>query len=171
MSNLDHQFFIWINSLAGQWAWLDVLGLFLAVNGIFVLIGAAVMLAIFQIHHKHFAVAFFSSLLSSYAIVKIIKYTVNRARPFEVLPQAHLLIPDFGSGQAFSSGHAAVLFSIAFSFYGTKFFWPFVAWASLCSFARIFIGVHYPADILASVVISAFVVWGVRRLFKTAILR
>lgn len=139
--------------------------MFLAVDGIYVMIVAAVVLAIFKIHKRPFIVAFFSSVLSSLLLVKVIKVIINRPRPFEVL-EVNQLLADFGSGQAFSSGHAAVMFSIAFSFYGTKYFWPFLIWAIICSFSRVFVGVHYPGDVMASIVISALVVLGVHRLFK-----
>ena len=149
---------------------MDAMGVFLAVYGIYVLIAAAVILAILKIHQKHFVVAFFSSVISSYAIVKLIKVIANRPRPFEVL-DVNQLVADAGTGQAFSSGHAAIMFSIAFSFHSTKYFWPFLGWAIICSFARVFVGVHYPADVVASIVISAVVVNAIHRLFKTPLLR
>jgi undecaprenyl-diphosphatase len=164
LSNLDYQIFHAINNLAGKFSWLDSLGVFLAVDGIYVMMVVAVILAIVKIHKKPFIVAFISSVLSSLLLVKIIKVMANRPRPFEVL-EVNQLLADFGSGQAFSSGHAAVMFSIAFSFYGTKYFWPFLIWATVCSFSRVFVGVHYPGDVVASILISAFMVWLVRHSF------
>jgi undecaprenyl-diphosphatase len=165
LSNLDYQLFHLINGLGGVAPWLDSIGIFLAVHGIYVLIGAAVALALYKVHRRHFAFALFTSLISSYMIVKLIKVVTNRPRPFEVL-DVNQLIADYGTGRAFSSGHAAIMFSIAFSFYGTKYFWWFLAWALMCSFARVFVGVHYPADIIASIGIAAVVVIIMRRLFK-----
>lgn len=165
MSNIDYQIFHWINNLAGQVGWLDSLGVFLAVNGIYIMMGAATALALYQIHRKHFAAAFFSGIVSSYLIVKVIKVLTNRPRPFEVL-EVNQLIADYGTGRAFSSGHAAIMFSIAFAFYGTRYFWPFIAWATVCSFARVYVGVHYPGDVLASIVLAAVVAFVVRRIVK-----
>lgn len=170
MFNIDHQIFYWINGLAFQVGWLDSLGVFLAVNGIYIMMGAATALALFQMHRKHFAAAFFSSVFSSYLIVKVIKIITNRPRPFEVL-DVNQLIADYGTGQAFSSGHAAIMFSIAFSFYGTKYFWPFIVWATICSFARVFVGVHYPGDVVVSILLAGVIALLVRKLFKIRILR
>lgn len=165
MSNFDYKIFLWINSAAGRNIVLDKLGIFFAVYGIYVMVAMTVILAFWSRYWKNFFIAAISAFISRFVIVELIKIWVNRPRPFEVLP-VHLLVPDTGTGQAFSSGHAVLMFSIAFSFYRTKFFWPFIVWASISSVARIFIGVHYPLDVIASVAIAALVVWGIDALSK-----
>jgi membrane-associated phospholipid phosphatase len=63
-----------------------------------------------------------------------------------------------------------ILFAIAFSFYGTKYFYPLLVLAALGSFARIFIGVHYPSDVVVSIFIAGIVTYVCMGLFKKRIL-
>ena len=130
----------------------------------------ATVLALFKIHRKHFFAAFASGAISNFLLNEIVKLAVNRPRPYEVLP-VHNLLGTHEFGAAFYSGHTAIMFSFAFSFYKTKYFWPFVVWALVCSFARVFVGVHYPLDIIAGIAVAAGVSWTIRRLFKKHFLR
>jgi undecaprenyl-diphosphatase len=167
---MDQSLLLWLNSFAHRFAWLDFLGIMLAVWGIYVLAGWALVLYFDKKFRKRVYLATVSSIISRLLVVEIIKIVVDRPRPFETLP-VHLLITDTGKGQAFSSGHAVILFSIAFSFYKTKWFWPMFALATLSSIARVFVGVHYPSDILASALIAWVIAWSLGRLFKKQFLR
>jgi undecaprenyl-diphosphatase len=165
LSNLDYKLFLSINSWAGHYAWLDALGYFFAVYGIFILIAAAIGLGFYKIHRERFYIALISSAVSSFFLVKILKILVNRQRPFEAWT-VHQLVTTVAPGQSFASGHAVIMFSIAFSFFRTRYFWPFLVWASISSVARVFVGVHYPGDVLASIALAGVIVYFIRRLFK-----
>lgn len=74
-------------------------------------------------------------------------------RTFDVVP--------FGDN-SFPSGHATTAFAIAFMvawlLKGTDtawLGWLLSLWATLVAFSRIYIGVHYPADILAAAALAA----------------
>jgi undecaprenyl-diphosphatase len=107
-----------------------------------------------------------SALIARGIIVEILKRVFDHPRPYEIVTNIHQLLVDNERGMSFPSGHAVIYFSFAFGFWGTEYFWPFFILAIIGSLSRVFVGVHFPGDILASVVIAAICVWLARRLFK-----
>jgi undecaprenyl-diphosphatase len=84
------------------------------------------------------------------------------------------LVNDYRGGKfGFISSHAANVFSLAF--YLTlvakeKLKWtPFVLipWAIFVSLSRVYLGVHYPTDIIVPVILSIPIAWIVARIYKT----
>ncbi len=168
-NSMDHQILLVINGLAGRYIVLDKIGLFLTDYFLyFALLGVALLWLKKNVRVNVYA-ALASVLLARGVVVEIIKRLVDRSRPFEILDVHNLAMAE-GSGRAFPSGHTAIFFSLAFAFYGTKYFWPFLILATLASIARIYVGVHYPTDVLASIVIAAVMVWLVKTLFKNRVL-
>jgi undecaprenyl-diphosphatase len=88
--------------------------------------------------------------LSDQISAQVIKKWVMRIRPCNVLENVHLLV---GCSQAFSfpSAHASNLFASATLLSRSyKSLTPvFLIIAFLVSFSRIYVGVHYPFDVLA----------------------
>jgi len=85
----------------------------------------------------------------------IIKNLVKRDRPCEVLANVNRRITP--SDQfSFPSGHTAAAFAIAtlVSIQFPILVAPMITWALLVGFSRIYLGVHYPTDILAGIVIG-----------------
>lgn len=82
----------------------------------------------------------------------IIKYTIKRRRPYNHLPEEH--------GFSFPSGHVLGFTSltlILLRLFGTSGLWLpvvlIIVWALLVK-ARLQLGAHYPADILASILLA-----------------
>ena len=162
-----------INSLAGKNSILDSFAIFLAGN-VFAAVWVGVIIAIWLKNRNlrnNVYLAFVSALISRGVIVELLKRIFDHPRPYEVLTNIHKLIVDNEHGMSFPSGHAVIYFSFAFAFWGTEYFWPFFILAVLGSVARVFVGVHFPADLLASFVLAALVVLAIRRLFKKGFLR
>ena len=77
-----------------------------------------------------------------------------RARPYESLSNIKFLNSDMDIGPSFPSGHTQRAFSgatILGSFYN-KLRIPLFIMASLVAISRIYIGVHYPLDVLAGAI-------------------
>ena len=100
---------------------------------------------------------------------RLIKKSVQRLRPCKVLePQQdmYLLVP-CGSGFSFPSTHATNHFAIAvflFLVLGKCFRWtkiPLVLWACSIAFAQVYVGVHYPLDVVAGALLGILIGWGV----------
>ena len=167
---MNQQIFLAINSLAGKSHLLDILGIFFADK--FLYLFTLIILALWfnKRLRPYVYLALGSTLVARGIIVEILKRMINHPRPYEIVSHIHQLLADNEHGMSFPSGHAVIYFSFAFGFWGTEYFWPFLVLATLGSAARVFVGVHFPADIVGSLIIAAAVAWLARRLFKKKIL-
>jgi undecaprenyl-diphosphatase len=94
------------------------------------------------------------------AVVDIVKSVVRRPRPFTTYPFIHNLVAVHTS--SFPSGHTAEVFMLAISvsilfpkrIVALIFSW---LWAVTIAYSRMDLGVHYPSDILGSIVISGII--------------
>jgi undecaprenyl-diphosphatase len=95
----------------------------------------------------------------------LIKPTVQRLRPCndpEIKSDVKNLI-DCGSGYSFPSSHASnhfglAVFLIVMFFSKWKLILPIgLLWAASISFAQVYVGVHYPVDILAGAILGGMI--------------
>jgi 4-amino-4-deoxy-L-arabinose transferase-like glycosyltransferase/membrane-associated phospholipid phosphatase len=88
-------------------------------------------------------------------VISTIKGAIGRARPFDALDGVHLLVGRGPSG-SMPSSHASTWFAatlIAFVYYRRSlcFMLPL---ACLVGMSRIYVGVHYPGDVLAGAILG-----------------
>lgn len=88
-------------------------------------------------------------------IALVLKYLINEPRPFNTLSNVNLLISE-GDPYSFPSGHTTSTFSVVtyLVLNSKKFNWFLVSFAILIAFSRIYVGVHYPADVIAGAIIG-----------------
>jgi|DewCreStandDraft_4_1066084.scaffolds.fasta_scaffold00573_1 undecaprenyl-diphosphatase len=95
-------------------------------------------------------------ILSDQISSSFIKELIGRPRPCHILSDINLLVP-CGPGKSLPSSHAVNMFASAviLSHYYKQHRWIFFTIAGLVAFSRVYIGVHYPFDVISGAVIGA----------------
>ncbi|MCX8056049.1 MAG: phosphatase PAP2 family protein [Ignavibacteria bacterium] len=88
----------------------------------------------------------------------VLKSLFERPRPCKVLENVHLLVGCTDS-YSFPSSHAVNNFAAAmfFTFFYKHLKWILFSVATLMALSRIFVGVHYPSDVLGGALIGIFI--------------
>jgi undecaprenyl-diphosphatase len=98
-----------------------------------------------------------------------LKYAFGRDRPplRYVQPEPLVTVPGTPS---FPSGHAATSFACAVVLAGAapRLRWPLFVLAALVAWSRVYVGVHYPLDVVAGAALGLAVGLGVRALLRRA---
>lgn len=161
----DAQLFQYLNQVATH-PWLDVLLPFL--RGKQNWIPLYLLLAVWLVRQYKWQKGLWAIVISVLAIAvgdtlssKVVKPLVERPRPCheESGIEARLLVP-CGGGYSFTSSHATNHFALAILF--TGFFWPsfrhagwfFLLWAGSISYAQVYVGLHYPLDVLGGAMLG-----------------
>jgi undecaprenyl-diphosphatase len=138
-------------SLLGRFPILDGVGVFLAVGLIWV---EAALLAAFLLFDRRrwFAVAVAGlSAVSAWSINQAIGELWFRTRPFAALDGVREIIGKSGLEKSFPSDHAALSAAVAAAVFLVDKRWGsvFVAIAAAVALGRVYVGVHYPTDVIA----------------------
>jgi undecaprenyl-diphosphatase len=163
---IDENFFLLINhDLANKF--FDIFFPIIT-NGTYWIIPIAVAAVWFLIHEKKKAMSILvmsilTVSLSDSLTVRVIKPLVARERPCasdNAIKGGRFLI-DQKSSYSFPSAHAANAFGQAmlFSFFYMRWAWLFFSLATVIGFSRIYVGVHYPSDVLAGACLGVMVAW------------
>ncbi len=100
---------------------------------------------------------------------RIIKESVERLRPCNepaFKDQVNLLV-HCGSGYSFTSSHAANHFAVAVFLVFTlgqsyrRLRLPLILWAASIAYAQVYVGVHYPLDVVCGALLGTLIGWGV----------
>lgn len=105
---------------------------------------------------------------------KVIKKTVKRDRPCrnEALAEDLNLLVHCGGGYSFTSSHATNHFALAVFlitlFGGMRRYWKYLllGWAASIAFGQVYVGVHYPIDVLAGALLGTMIGWLIALLLK-----
>lgn len=99
---------------------------------------------------RHFLLAGILAYGMELTLYSLLKHSVKRDRPYDKLPGINRLLapPDKFS---FPSGHTAAAFVMAslLASYLPALFFAVFAWAWLVGLSRIYMGLHFPTDVLA----------------------
>jgi undecaprenyl-diphosphatase len=173
MNNWNLILFQKINNFAGQNIWLDRIGLFFSDYLAYVICAILLLAFIFnrgKLSRFMVLVAVLSLAVSRGVVTELIRHFYHHPRPFVAMP-VHKLLGE--SGYSFPSGHAAFFFAIAMAvyFYNKKLGILFFIGSAIMGLARIFVGVHWPADILGGAVVGIFTALFVNWVLKKIVFR
>ena len=189
--NLDLLTFNWINGLAGKWGFLDFVGVFWAKYfEYFLLFSLIIFLLLYPVklsrkagyrfalqigfnrvnfkkYWRMVAEALVAAIFVRFALVEIIRRVWFRPRPF-INNHVNLLIPYNSYEPTFPSGHASFYFALSTIIYGynKKAGILFYIASFLISISRVFVGVHWPSDILAGAVLGIIMGLILNKVFK-----
>ena len=145
-----------INSFALKYFWLDFSGIFFAQYLAYILVAVVFLFLIynFKRYWKMVIEAGISAVLAR-LIVEVIRWLWYVPRPF-VENNVNLVLPYDGLAASFPSGHAAFFFALSCSvyFYNKKAGILFFIASFFIVLARVFVGIHWPLDILAGALVG-----------------
>jgi membrane-associated phospholipid phosphatase len=171
MLNLDQQLFYfinnnlhigWLDKIAPYWRsmyfWLPLYVFFISY-----------LLSNFEKKHAAIYLLALGLTVGTADIIssRLIKNTVERLRPCNderVKPKVKLLV-HCGGGYSFTSSHATNHFAAAvfviLTFVGSRKWlkYSLLAWAASIAFGQVYVGVHYPLDVLCGAILGCCVGW------------
>jgi undecaprenyl-diphosphatase len=169
---MDARLYRSINRFADRTSWAHGIARLYAKDGIVlfaVLLVVGLLLARRVCDSRMFAgvVCTGGSALLAVGMAQVVGNAVDRARPYTVMPTAHLLVArtaDF----SFPSDHATAVGAVAGGLLLVHRRLGIVAavGAVLMAFARVYVGAHYPGDVVAGLLLGATLaalVWVVAR--------
>lgn len=97
---------------------------------------------------------------------QLIKGAVGRLRPCHSLDWIRVLV-DCGPGKSFPSSHAVNNFAVAFvlSYFFKQYKYVFYSIAAFIAYSRVYVGVHYPVDIISGAAIGVLISWILMKLY------
>lgn len=152
--------------------WLDMLMPFVTekfnFNGA-IIIAAVLILILGKRRDRIGLVILIFVVLSSDFFTNQLKHLIGRVRPCSALDNVRLVMA-CSKSYSLPSGHATNIFA-AMVFLSCRYrrFTPlFIAFACLVAYSRVYVGVHYPIDVLAGAAVGTVVAlawtWGEKRL-------
>ena len=109
-----------------------------------------------------------SLLLNTLVNNVLLKNLVARTRPYEVVDGLHRII-EAQSDYSFPSGHTGSAFAVAvvvFLMCPRKIGVPVLAFAFVIAFSRLYVGVHFPTDVLGGALIGAVIAYLVCAVYR-----
>jgi membrane-associated phospholipid phosphatase len=160
---VDRSIFRWINNLTVHLSWANGTMKFSAQTGI-VVFAVVLVIAYLQARladdQQTMAAVIWAGLaaLAALGIGQLIGQAVDRARPYRALSNVHLLI-DKTTDFSFPSDHATVAGAVAAGLLLANCRLGVIASvaALAMAFARVYVGTHYPGDVVGGLILGAVV--------------
>ena len=150
---MNQDLFLFINQFAGKNHILDILAISLAKGMPYFFILIEIYLYFFA-KKKHEAIFAFYSVILGLLISFLVSIVYVHNRPF--MDHLGTLLIHHKADTSFPSDHTTFLFAIAWSFmlFRVRFWSLFLFLAFVGGVARVYVGVHYPFDIMGGIFIG-----------------
>jgi undecaprenyl-diphosphatase len=175
LQHLDQQLFLFLNSHNSPF-WDTVM---YAISGrvIWAPLYLAILLYLVFTYKRKFLIIIpfiiIAVTLADQVSVQLFKDIFMRLRPCHepsLTGMVHLVKGECGGLYGFVSSHASNSFNVALlSLMFIKKRWYticIIIWASVIGYSRIYLGVHYPGDVICGAMVGAFIGWGVYKLYE-----
>jgi undecaprenyl-diphosphatase len=160
---MDGSLFRWVNRVATRTGWAHGFFTDYAKYGV-VLFAALLAVAYLDARRTNDLRALAGSVwaagaaLVALGIGQLVGGAIDRPRPYEAMTGVHLLV-DKTADFSFPSDHATVAGAVAMGLLLANRRWGIVAGvaAIVMAVARVYVGAHYPGDVIAGLVLGALV--------------
>jgi undecaprenyl-diphosphatase len=178
MLNIDTELFLFLNGLHADW--LDPIMIFISGKLSWTPFYLVLLYLIIKNYKKQSILIIIGIILliicSDQISSSVFKPLFERPRPCHneaikdlvYLPSGHC-----GGAYGFISSHACNVFALAVFIthilkrYYPKIGWVMFIWAAMVAYSRIYMGVHYPGDVLVGAAVGAVIGWGFVKVYKS----
>ncbi|ENW04550.1 phosphatase PAP2 family protein [Acinetobacter beijerinckii] len=162
-----------INSLATKYPIIDQIAIFLAddLNTFFISFLVFLLVVQWKTYHQIFTKTLFIVLVSL-VLSDLIEFFYHHPRPFQ-LDLGHKLI-GHGLSSSFPSQHTLTMVVIGFTYLFAGFKWiGYIGLSTslIVGLSRVYVGVHFPFDVVGSFLIGFILVLSTRYLLKELAIR
>ena len=131
-----------------------------------IVIALILLTLFFKSERKTFFTAALGLILGSLVTIVLLKPFIMRPRPYVSIEELAALVDMSSDPNSFPSGHTTAVFAMAMGWQlaSEKKWLKIFGWilAVLMAFSRLYVGVHYPTDVLAGALIGmagSFIAW------------
>jgi len=166
LQNWDTQLFIFLNGIHSPF-WDDIMWWVSAIKSWIPMYLILIAIIIYKQRKKSIITLVFIAILvvlSDQISVHFFKEVFQRLRPChtpELSDIIHIVKNKCGGKYSFVSSHAANTFAVASFlsfFFKNKYFSAFIiSWAAFVSYSRIYLGVHFPFDVLCGAILGSII--------------